>query len=225
MRLGDSYRPLREVVAEQLRSMILSGELGPGERLLEDKIAESLGVSRNPVREAIRTLESTGLVEVLPRRGAYVCQPDLDEVRQLLDLRAVLEGHAAEILARTAPPEIIDRLRDLLDEGASAAADGNTVRAAEIHVEFHRTIEDAAGNPYLQHAIEPVRQRTELVFSMLLEDRSDTGWDEHRAILDAVASGDSDRARIAVRRHIDSVVDDLGKHRQPDSSPPVQRGA
>lgn len=225
MRLGDTYRPLREVVAEQLRSMILSGELASGERLLEDKLAEALGVSRNPVREAIRTLESTGLVEVVPRRGAYVCQPDLDEVRQLLDLRAVLEGHAAELCARTAPTEVIDQLRRLLDEGEAAAAEGNTVRAAEIHLEFHRTVEEAAGNPHLRQAIEPVRQRTELVFSMLLDDRSDTGWDEHRAILDAIAAGDPERARTSVRRHIESVVDDLDRHRPPEVPAAVERDA
>ena len=217
MRLGDSYRPLREVVAEQLRSMILSGELAPGERLLEDKLADSLGVSRNPVREAIRTLESTGLVEVVPRRGAYVCQPDLDEVRQLLDLRAVLEGHAAETAAVTQPPGLIDRLTALLDEGERAASEGNAVRAAEIHIEFHQAIEAAAGNPHLQQAIEPVRQRTELVFSMLLDDRSDTGWDEHRAILGAIASGKADDARNAVRRHISSVIEDLGRHQRMES--------
>lgn len=215
MRLGDSYRPLREVVAERLRAMILSGELAPGERLLEDKLAEALGVSRNPVREAIRTLESTGLVEVVPRRGAYVCQPDLDEVRQLLDLRAVLEGHAAETVAGQDTSAVIDRLRALLDEGEAAAAAGNTVRAAEIHLEFHRAIESAAGNVHLQQAIEPVRQRTELVFSMLLDDRFDSGWDEHRAILDAISAGDPDGARTSVRQHITSVVESLARHAHP----------
>jgi DNA-binding GntR family transcriptional regulator len=211
MRLGDAYRPLREVVAEQLRSMILSGELVAGERLLEDKLAELLGVSRNPVREAIRMLESTGLVEVQPRRGAYVCQPDLGELRKLLELRGVLEGHAAETVAATRPPELVEQLRACVDAGEEATAGGNSMRAAELHLEFHHAIEEAAGNPYLVQAIEPVRQRTELVFSMLLDDRHD-GWDEHRAILEAIASGDGERAREAVRSHLTSVVDDLDRH-------------
>jgi DNA-binding GntR family transcriptional regulator len=213
MRLGDSYRPLREVVAERLRTMILDGDLAAGERLLEDKLAEQLGVSRNPVREAIRLLEATGLVEVVPRRGAYVCSPDLDEVRHLLDLRGVLEGHAAEIAATEQPPGLVEKLRTLLDEGERATAAGNAVRAAEVHVEFHHAIESAAANPHLVQAIEPVRQRTELVFSMLLDQRHD-GWDEHRAILDAIAAGDGDRARTAVRRHLTSVVEDLVRHQR-----------
>lgn len=214
MRLGDAYReayrPLREIVAEQLRSMILSGELAAGERLLEDKLAERLGVSRNPVREAIRALEATGLVEVVPRRGAYVCQPDLDELRQLLDLRSALEGHAAESAARRSPAGLVETLRSCLDEGQRAAAEGNTVRAAELHLEFHRAIEGASGNPHLTNAIEPVRERTELVFSILLEDRVG-GWDEHRRILDAIAAGDGERAREAVRQHLTSVADDLDR--------------
>lgn len=212
MRLGDSYRPLREIVAERLRAMILDGRLASGERLLEDKLAEELGVSRNPVREAIRLLESTGLVEVFPRRGAYVCSPDLGELRQLLDLRGVLEGHAAEIAATQRPAALVEKLRSLVDEGERATAAGNTVRAAELHLEFHHAIEAAAGNSHLVQAIEPVRQRTELVFSMLLDERHDSGWAEHRAILDAIASGDGNRAREAVRRHLTSVVDDLQRH-------------
>jgi len=217
MRLGDSYRPLREVVADQLRTMILDGELAAGERLLEDRLAELLGVSRNPVREAIRMLEATGLVEVVPRRGAYVCRPDVEELRQLLDLRSALEGHAAETVARARPDGLVERLRGCLDAGERATAVGNDVRAAELHHEFHRAIETATGNPYLVQAIEPVRQRTELVFSILLDDRRDSGWDEHRAILDAIADGDGDRARGAVVRHLASVVDDL-ERRQVDAA-------
>jgi DNA-binding GntR family transcriptional regulator len=216
MRLGDAYReayrPLREIVAERLRAMILSGELAAGERLLEDKLADRLGVSRNPVREAIRVLETTGLVEVVPRQGAYVCKPDLTELRQLLDVRGALEGHAAESAARQRPEGLVEELRACLDEAEKAAASGNSVRAAELHLEFHRAIEAAAGNPQLAQAIEPVRERTELVFSILLDDRGIGGWDEHRAILQAIADGDGDRARHAVRSHLTSVVEDLERH-------------
>ena len=89
--IGESYRPLREVVAEEIRAMIVRGDLAPGERLLEDRLAEQLGVSRNPVREAIRSLEATGLVEVVPRRGAYVSRLDVEDARQLLEVRGILE--------------------------------------------------------------------------------------------------------------------------------------
>ena len=145
MRLGDAYReayrPLREVVAEHLRSMILSGELAAGERLLEDKLAERLGVSRNPVREAIRVLETTGLVEVVPRQGAYVCQPDLSELRHLLDVRGALEGHAAEAAARHRPEGLIDRLQACIDEGERAG------RVRERHGAVWGLCETGAAGP------------------------------------------------------------------------------
>jgi DNA-binding GntR family transcriptional regulator len=209
VRIGESYRPLREVVAEELRGMILRGELAAGERLTEDRLAEQLGVSRNPVREAIRSLEATGLVEVIPRRGAYVCRPDPDDVRHLLELRSVLEGFAAATAATTAPEGLVDRLSTIIDDGAKAAADGNTVRAAELHRDFHLAIEKASGNPYLLQVVEPLRQRTEMVFSILLESRGPHGWQEHEAVRDAIAAGDAERARATVFEHIMSVLEDL----------------
>jgi DNA-binding GntR family transcriptional regulator len=215
VKLGDSYRSLREVVAEQLRTMILNGELAPGERLFEDKLAELLGVSRNPVREAIRSLEATGLVEVVPRRGAYVCRPDLEDLRQQLEIRGVLEGHAAAVAATSGDTDLVARLTACLEEGSASANAGNNLRSAELHTQFHKAIEDATGNPFLAQVIEPIRQRTELVFSLLLDDRRESGWEEHFAIRDAIASGDADAARDAVYRHIVSVIDDLRRHTTP----------
>jgi DNA-binding GntR family transcriptional regulator len=213
MTIGDSYRPLREVVAEEIRSMILRGDLAAGERLLEDRLAEQLGVSRNPVREAIRSLEATGLVEVVPRRGAYVCRPDLDEVRQLLEVRGVLESYAAGLVAGGAHESVVAELRRLIADGAAAHVSENHVRAAELHRQFHETIESATGNPYLSQVIAPLRQRTELVFSLLLENRGIGGWHEHERILDAIAAGDAEAARTTVFAHMMSVLDDLEARR------------
>jgi DNA-binding GntR family transcriptional regulator len=209
--LGDTYRPLREVVAEELRRMILRGELAPGERLTEDRLAEQLGVSRNPVREAIRSLEATGLVEVIPRRGAYVCHSDPDDVRKLLELRGVLEGYAAETAARTQPDGLIDQLTQIIDDGEAASAAGNHVRAAQLHRDFHLAIERSTQNPYLLQVVEPMRQRTEMVFSMLIDTRGGVSWREHEAVRDAIASGDADRSRAMVFEHIMSVLEELDR--------------
>lgn len=209
--IGDAYRPLREVVAEELRRMILRGELSPGERLTEDRLAEQLGVSRNPVREAIRSLEATGLVEVIPRRGAYVCHPDPDDVRKLLELRGVLEGFAAETAARTQPAGLIDKLTDIVHSGVAASAEGNHVKAAQLHRSFHLAIEESTGNPYLLQVVEPLRQRTEMVFSMLIETRGGVSWREHEAVRDAIASGDAERSREMVFEHIMSVLEELDR--------------
>lgn len=211
MTIGDTYRPLREVVAEELRQMILSGELEAGERLTEDRLAEQLGVSRNPVREAIRSLESTGLVEVIPRRGAYVCRPDPEDVRNLLELRGVLEGFAAETAARNGSDGLIEELTQIIDAGDEASKAGNAVKAAELHRDFHLAIERSTGNPYLMKVVEPLRQRTEMVFSILIDTRGGVSWREHEAVRDAIASGDADRSRATVFEHIMSVLEELDR--------------
>lgn len=204
--IGESYRPLREVVAEEIRAMIVRGDLAPGERLLEDRLAEQLGVSRNPVREAIRSLEATGLVEVVPRRGAYVSRLDVEDARQLLEVRGILEGYAAEAAAKVADTQLVEALDRIIAEGRRASRSRNHVRASELHREFHLTVEAAVGNPYLAQVTQPLRQRTEMVFSLLSDARARTSWDEHERIRDAIAAGDGPAAREAVQAHLEAVI-------------------
>jgi len=208
-RLGDAHRTLREVVADEIRDMIRRGDLQPGERLLEDRLAEELGVSRNPVREALRALENTGLVEVRPRRGAHVATLDPERAVELLELRAELEAFAAQLAARRRTPEQLDEIRAVLDSGREATAANDVVKAASAHRQFHLAIERAAANSYLGPAVEPLRAQTELVFSLLVDRRGIVGWSEHVDILAAIEAGDPDAAQRATRRHMSSVLDDL----------------
>ena len=194
-RLGDAHRTLREIVADEIREMIRSGQLQPGERLLEDRLAEQLGVSRNPVREAIRVLENTGLVEVTPRRGAYVATLDIDRAVELLELRSVLEAFAAQLAARRRTSEQLDEMRRWFEAGRDATAANDPVHAAHAHRQFHLAIERAAGNSYLGPAVEPLRAQTELVFSLLVDRRGLIGWHEHDDILTAIEAGDADAAQ------------------------------
>jgi len=208
-RLGDAHRTLREVVAEEIRDMIRRGDLQPGERLLEDRLAEQLGVSRNPVREALRALENTGLVEVRPRRGAHVATLDPERAVELLELRAELEAFAAQLAARRRTSEQLDEIRAVLESGREATAANDVVKAASAHRQFHLAIERAAANSYLGPAVEPLRAQTELVFSLLVDRRGIVGWSEHVDILAAIEAGDPDAAQRATRRHMSSVLDDL----------------
>lgn len=205
------HRPLREIVAERIRSMIIGGTLKPGQRLIEGHIAEQLGVSRNPVREAIRSLEATGLIEVVPRKGAQVSQIDVEEVRQIQELRFAIEGLAAELAAQRRTEDDVARLRECIDRGLAATKSGDKVGAATWHREFHIALERAAGNPYIERALSPLRHRTELVFSVLQEARGTITWREHRAISDAVAKGDAERARDLMRQHITVAVRHFAK--------------
>lgn len=189
--------------------MIRRGELRPGERLLEDRLAEQLGVSRNPVREAIRALEHTGLVEVQHRRGAYVATLDPPRAVDLLELRSAIEAFAARLAAARRTPEQLADIRRCFEEGQAAMQANDVVQAARAHRAFHLAIESAAANSYLGVAVEPLRAQTELVFSTLVDRRGLIGWTEHVEILTAIEAGDGDRASEAARKHMSSVLDDL----------------
>ncbi len=211
MSVGADHRPLRELVADAILQRILSGEFEPGTRLLEDRLAEELGVSRNPVRESIRALEATGLVEVRPRRGAYVVDVDRDDLIQLLRVRSVLEGYAAELAAQRQPDGLLDELDRCLTEGRAASERDDLVNAAECHRDFHLAVEAAAGNRYIGETSGPLRHRTEFVFSVLSDSRSMLSWDEHQRIRDAIAAGDPDGARARTNDHMTAVIDDLAR--------------
>ena len=199
---NDGEQPLREVVAGQLRTMILDGELKPGQRLVEGQLAERLGVSRNPVREAMRSLEATGLIEVVPRRGAHVCAIDQCEVHHIQQIRILVEGYAVEQAAMRQDPDSIDRIRECMEEGRQATERGDAVTAALCHREFHIAVEKAAGIPCLQQVLDPLRQQTELVFSVVTDSRGDITWEEHENIYNAIAAGDASQARKMSRQHI-----------------------
>ena len=202
--MGDNgdEQPLREVVASQLRLMILDGELKPGQRLVEGHLAERLGVSRNPVREAMRSLEATGLIEVVPRRGAHVSAIDKCEVHHIQQIRILVEGYAVEQAATLQDPDAIERIRQCMEAGRQATERGDAVTAAVCHRDFHIAVEKAAGIPFLQAVLDPLRQQTELVFSVVTDSRGDITWDEHEDIYNAIVAGDAPRAREMSRRHI-----------------------
>ena len=188
--------------------MIRTGQLEPGERLLEDRLAEQLGVSRNPVREAIRALENTGLVEVRPRRGAYVATLD-PSGRSSCSNRAACWRRSPPSSPPSGERPISSRRSAAGSRPAAATAANDIVHAAHAHRQFHLAIERAADNSYLGPAVEPLRAQTELVFSMLVDRRGLIGWQEHVDILAAIEAGDADAAQEATRRHMSSVLNDL----------------
>lgn len=195
--------------SERLRRLILEGEYGPNERLIEEQLAERLGMSRTPVRQALTMLEAEGLVEITPNKGAVVCSFGIEEVRDVYDLRAVLEGHAARRAAsRIGEPEL-ERLGQLCEEmeglGSRFSDHGGEIRRlVSLNQEYHRIIVDASRNRRLerlvQHAVE-----VPLVFKSFFwyrpHERTISNH-HHRQILNALREGDADRAEIVMREHV-----------------------
>jgi DNA-binding GntR family transcriptional regulator len=136
-RLGKRHGSLSKVVADELRRGILTGRRKAGDRLIEDRLSAELGVSRVPIREALRLLAAEGLVEVQPRRGASVAEFSAEVAHDLVEVRAMLEGLNARLAARHHAPAIIAELRQVLAEGDAAAKSGIVADLVRLNGEFH----------------------------------------------------------------------------------------
>lgn len=182
---------------------ISNGRLAPGDRLRETEIAKRLGVSRTPVREAIRLLEADGLVVHMPRVGAVVRQLDYAEVTELYEMRAVLEGTAARLAARAASEIEIEELEALNQELANAA-DADTARA--LNRVFHNTLLNAAKNRFLHRSMEGMRKALMILGPTTLAEteRVESAVEEHRMMLAALKARDGAEAERVMRAHIDA---------------------
>ena len=202
----DSYKPLREIVFETLRDAIINQVLEPGERLMEIQMADEMGVSRTPVREAIRKLELEGLVIMVPRKGAYVAGISVKDIHEVFEVRTSLEGLAASLAAQIITPEELDEMeRNLFLEAGELA--GNNLRSiVEIDTSFHDLLYKAAKNQKLFQMVNNLQEQLQRFRSASLArpGRSKTALDEHRKILEALALGDAKLAQKLAMEHIES---------------------
>ena len=198
----DGRRPLRDVVSDAIRDRIASGAHRPGERLVEDRLADELGVSRNPVREALRALEVEGYVELIPRRGAIVADLSPDVVAEIFEVRSALEALGARLAAERATPAQIRRLERLLDTSAQALERGDLRRMPGLNTRFHQLVLDMGGNALLGETMAPLRGRTQWIFSRTVDERAAGSLDEHRGLAVAIAAGDGDAAAALAAAHV-----------------------
>jgi DNA-binding GntR family transcriptional regulator len=203
--LRDEGRP---GVLESLRHLILVGEYGPGERLVEEQLAGRLGVSRTPIRQALTMLEAEGLVEVVPNKGAMVCGFTIEEVWDIYDLRAVLEGHAARRAATRIRAEELERLREscaaMESEREFAEREEEIRWLVARNGEFHGTIVEASRNARLEKLIRRTVE-VPLVFKAFFwytPKEKFISNHYHRQILHALEVGDAERAEIVMREHV-----------------------
>lgn len=201
-RLGAEHAPLRDQVAEGLRAAILDGRFKPGERLIEDRLAEEFGVSRNPIREAIRTLASEGLVEVNARKGAVVASLTQQEAEELLEVRATLEAANARLAARRRDPAILEQLKAVLVRGTEALGEARVEDLGRLNDDFHSNLAQAGCNRVLADLMRTLRDRTAPLFRGFGIEAARAAWSEHADILRAVIDGDAELASLLAYRHV-----------------------
>lgn len=195
---------LYQEVAERLRTRIFAHEMLPGSWIDEQALAESFGISRTPMREALKVLAAEGLVTLRPRRGCYVSEVtdrDLDEVFPVL---ALLEGRCALEAARKAGPTDVRRLEAIHDRLERAAAAADVERFFEANQAFHKALQELAGNRWLNQAIEDLRKVLKLVrrHSLRVEGRMMESLNEHRQVMAALRDRDAAAAERAMHAHL-----------------------
>lgn len=199
---SGGYRSVGAMVYDILRDAIVQGVLAPGEKLRQETLAEAIGVSRVPVRSAILQLEADGLVEVFDRRGAVVKTLSISQVREIYDLRDLLEAHALRKSMGTMTPERVARLAELATAADSRDEGAEFVSAREA---FYAELYDARNNPLLWETIEDLRLK---VGRYMLGWRVAGGHGHtHAELAAAVARGEADAALELLHRHLESVKD------------------
>ena len=224
----DAYLPLRDVVFNTLREAILKGELKPGERLMELQLAAKLGVSRTPIREAIRMLEQEGLAVTIPRKGAEVAKMTEKDMEDVLQIREALDELAAKIACEQISEEQLEELVATMHEFEESTKTDNVKKIAEADVKFHDIIYQSTGNPKLVNMLNNLREqmyryRLEYIKD---EDKRQILIVEHEHILAAIKAHNIAEAKNAAREHIDNQEITVSKNikEQEDIMPVRGRG-
>ncbi len=207
LQLGmDEFLPLRDVVFNTLRQAILTGELKPGERLMEIHLANRLGVSRTPIREAIRKLELEGLVTMIPRRGAEVAQITEKSMKDVLEVRRTLDALSAELACERISPEEEEALKKACQNFEEAVKTKDAKIIAKADVAVHDIIAAATGN---QRLIQLINNLAEQMYRYRFEYIKDASQheriiQEHRVIYESIAKKDKEAASNMAKTHIDN---------------------
>lgn len=205
----DEYLPLRDVVFNTLREAILRGELKPGERLMEIQLANKLGVSRTPIREAIRKLELEGLVLMIPRKGAEVAQITEKSLRDVLEVRRALENLAVQLACLRMSPQTLADLKAAARAFEEILGGEDVTAVAEADVAFHDVIYMATDNQRLISLLNNLREqmyRYRVEYLKKKECHKQLLW-EHQEIIRAIEAGEIDVATKITEQHIDNQVE------------------
>jgi DNA-binding GntR family transcriptional regulator len=197
--IGEDHRPLRDKVVTELRRRIIECDYAPGHRLTEERLADDFGVSRNPVREAIRVLEREGFLVAVPRRGAVVASISASDVEDIFDVRMSLEVLAAQLAAQRIGRDDTAGL-DRLVVAADAAVTVADLTA--LNTAFHAEVCRLSGNPLLSGLMESLHDRLQWIYRQSAVDRAPHSWAEHEALAAAIRAGDVEAAVHAAHTHV-----------------------
>lgn len=203
-KVGERHPTLRSLACDQIRSWIVTGRLAPGTRLVENVLAEQLGVSRIPVREALKQLQTEGFVNIAPRRGAVVAEVSMKEAEDFYEVRSALESFAARKAAQCRKPSDLERLERILDEGRAAVRAQAWPEVTRLNSSFHEAVAAATGNDHLVQLMAAYARKLSWVFSASAQRRGAPAWKEHESIVAAIADADADLAEILAARHVEA---------------------
>jgi len=199
--MKEQHLTLREKILENIRDAIISGSMKAGSKVSEPELAERFGISRTPIREAFRQLESEGYLTVIPRRGAVVSSFSLKEVEEFYAIKSILEGYAARRACYNLTEKDIDRLETINEKLQELAAQGNSKQFFRVHSDFHDLFIKAADNSKLKEMITGLVSRFQRLrlMSISLPGRMDISVQEHRKIIEAFRKRDCETAESLVR--------------------------
>jgi DNA-binding GntR family transcriptional regulator len=204
-------KPLHEEVANRVRELIRDGRLKKGDKIAEKEICDLLGISRTPLREALRVLSSEGLIVMVPHRGAHVAEPSMQEIRQMFEVMAILEGTCARVAAEKmtdAQLRKIERLHEKLETHYRA---GDHEKYLKVNHDYHVLIQKMSGNKVLDEVVNGLRQKILLYrYRQLYQpDRFDASMKEHRDLFEAFRARDAQRAEQVMKAHLMSQCEAL----------------
>ncbi|MGE5454515.1 MAG: GntR family transcriptional regulator [Methylocystaceae bacterium] len=207
----DTYKPLREVVFETLREAIISGILKPGERMMEIQLADELGVSRTPVREAIRKLELEGFVVMIPRKGAYVSDISFKDINDIFEIRGALEMLAAGLACERITGDELENLECLLVKKWECIEKNDLDTMVETDTLFHEALYRASRNDRLWQIVSNLREQIQRfrTTSLASPGRMKEAWEEHKELVEAIADRNISLAQELAAKHIDNAENSL----------------
>ncbi len=202
----DNYKPLREMVFESMREAIIQGRLKPGERLMEIQLADEMGVSRTPIREAIRKLELEGFVVMVPRKGAFVAGISVKDIVDVFEVRAALEALAAGLAAERITPDELEELERSLVAISEVSTKDDIDAMVETDTNFHELIYRASRNERLFQIVIHLKEQIQRFRTTSLSQpgRSKDALEEHRKMVEAISDRNVEVAQNLAREHIEN---------------------